>query len=184
MENYPILNSSPLSSYLIPNEEIFTIFQGIKSNSSQILKIHVKDEIWEVSNFMSAKECDKLVEFSENISFSNTTIQLPNEKNKLLRNMDRVLLSDAQASTLLSNLIVKYVPLAFEGGIFDGLNKNFKFYKYEKEMMYAPHVDGESEDKDRRTKSVGSIIFYLNTVESGGLTRFISSSFVQVIFFF
>ena len=182
MENDPILTASPLSSSFIPNEEIFTIFQGIKPNPSQVLKSHLKDEIWEVSNFISAEECDKLVEFCENIGFSNSKIRLPNETNKLLRNMDRVLVSDAQASALLSNLLVKYVPLAFEGGIFDGLNKNFKFYKYEKEMMYAPHVDGESEDKDRRTKSVGSIIFYLNSMEKGGLTRFISSSFVQVKF--
>lgn len=183
MENYPIFNASPHSSNFILNEEMFTIFQGIKPDLTKVVKSHLKDEIWEVAKYLSTEECEKLIQFCENIGFSNSRITLPNEPNKFLRNLDRILLSDAQTSVFLSNLLVKYLPLANEGGIFDGINKNFKFYKYEKEMMYGPHVDGESEDKERRTKSVGSIIFYLNTVEKGGLTRFISDSLNQVTFF-
>jgi hypothetical protein len=182
MESDCNFNVSPSSSSFLLSDELFKNFFPIRAELISP-KFHRKDEIWEASNFLFPEECEKLINFCENLGFSNSRIMLPTENNKLLRNIDRILLSDAQTASFLSNILVNFVPLAFEGGIFDGASKNLKFYKYEKDMHYGLHIDGESEDKERKTKSVASIIIYLNSVEKGGVTRFVEDHDEQVIIF-
>lgn len=44
--------------------------------------------------------------------------------------MSRMKIQDKYSATLLSQRIEKFVPLAYEGGIFIGLNDVFRFLQY------------------------------------------------------
>ena len=177
------------SKFKIFSNNFSKFFDGIKSDSFRSVEslkssmgTIIKNEIWEIPNFLSPKECESLIKATEILGYQDVTKMANSENGSVLRDMKRLFLSDSQTAEILTKKIEPFLPRAFEGGLFKGVNEKFKFYKYEKNNKYDRHIDGEYNDEIKQIKSVASFIIYLNAPSKGGMTRFHSHKFENGIY--
>jgi len=182
----PLLNNIPKipSKLKIFSKTLSRHIETIKIDPSRntdflltSLRAIIKGEIWEIPNFLSSRECDSLIQETEEMGYEDATKMAGANSEVVLRNMKRLFLSDTMTSEILTSKLKDLVPLSLEGGLFEGVNENFKFYKYDKNNKYDRHIDGEFENEISQTKSVASFIIYLNEPNKGGVTRFHSHKF-------
>ena len=172
------------SKVKIHTENFSKVLNEIKNDplrTAEILKDSIKNiekgDIWEVPNFFLQSECDIFIKLTEEMGYEDATKIANVQNGSVLRDMKRLLISDSQTSDILTFKMKDLVPLAYEGGLFKGVNGSFKFYKYEKNNKYDRHIDGEFENEILKIKSVASFIIYLNSPSKGGHTRFYSHKF-------
>lgn len=184
----PLLNNIPKipSKLKIFSQTLSRHIESMKIDPSRncdyllsCLRELVKGEIWEIPKFFLPKECDGLIQETEEMGYEDATKMAGANSEVILRNMKRLFLSDMQTSEILTSKLRNLVPLSYEGGLFQGVNENFKFYKYEKGNKYDKHIDGEFENETLQTKSVASFIIYLNEPKRGGFTKFHSHKFTN-----
>ena len=130
--------------------------------------------VWVQSAFLSAKECQALIDWSapqwEYTAHQSTKYIAHRECFRIQRNDDNVakaLFARLQASGLL-NLVQKaltlrsnYQPMA--------CNPNIRLYQYAKGMRFGKHVDGSDDTAVGQTEI--TLLVYLSNCQ-GGATRF------------
>ena len=159
------------------------------SSSPKLVRInlstnHPTKSAFIIPNFLSAKECEELIENSERSGFESLASTFP----EAYRNNDRLLvLSPPLAKTLYSRILPCLTisdclsrPIGPSGGnalwLPHGLNECLKFSRYKAQCSFKPHLDGPF-CPDGETATIYTMVIYLNDVSShslvGGETNFL-----------
>ena len=91
------------------------------------------DIIWTIENFLSEKECNDLILFSEMKGFEEATVSLKSGAKMIkgIRNNYRILYPDENLAQKYWDKLKAFCPNQIEDNIALGLNEQFRFYKYE-----------------------------------------------------
>jgi len=135
---------------------------------------HIKhtDKIWSIENFLSEKECEDLILFSEMRGFKEAEVSLRAGAKMIkgIRNNDRLLFEKPLASEIWEKL-KQYCPETIENSKAIGLNERFRFYRYEKGQRFKRHIDGRYR-RNKTEESRITFMVYLNQDFEGGKTKF------------
>lgn len=155
----------------------------------------------EVENFLSHEECDALIAAAEKVGYSywhqknhddRNGEEKSDEKTKAVRIVDTIEASFPRLSQLLTDRIAKVaelVPKAFSPDMENAdelferdlvgewkpykLSDNLLLGRYHPGGHFMPHIDG-STIVDLNTRSMYTLLIYLNDVEEGGETYLLS----------
>ena len=105
---------------------------------------HFTDSIWTIENFLSQKECDELIIFSEQKGYEEATISLTSgaKMMKGIRNNYRLIHLDINLANVYWERLAQFCPKEIYNNKVIGLNEQFRFYKYEPEQRFKRHIDG------------------------------------------
>ena len=110
-------------------ENLLPIFKSELNPSNFIKNIIVKDEIFEIKNFLNQKQCQALIDCSENYGYIKACFPAENSvKTKEIRDLQRVMIEDEKTANFLAITLEPFVPLTSEGGLFTGINKFINLY--------------------------------------------------------
>ncbi len=133
----------------------------------------ITDDIFTLSGFLSAVECEEYVRFSEARGFGDAPVSTSfgQVMMKDVRNNSRVMVDDPVLAQLVWDRAAPYVPgmLARHRAI--GVNERFRFYRYDVGQTFRWHRDGYFE-RPNRERSRLTLMIYLNDDFEGGHTRF------------
>ena len=120
---------------------------------------HFTDSIWTIENFLSQKECDELIIFSEQKGYEEATISLTSgaKMMKGIRNNYRLIHLDINLANVYWERLAQFCPKEIYNNKVIGLNEQFRFYKYEPEQRFKRHIDG----RFKRNKLEESLIYYV-----------------------
>ncbi|KAL9650296.1 hypothetical protein ABK040_014950 [Willaertia magna] len=163
--------------------------------SEPIVTVVDKGNIWIVDNVFTEDECNKFIEMSEKIGYSEAGITVGQDKYVMMtdiRNNTRVIKDDVDLAKFIFKRLEPYIPKDLDELLPNqpkhelvGLNERFRFYKYVKGQYFASHHDGSYRRQDKiitneknemvrvREESVFTVLIYLNNVENGGATNFL-----------
>ncbi len=127
-----------------------------------------RESIFVIRDFLSAEECQYLIERSEILGYERFTIA--GEVFPEFRNNSRVILEDSELAETLWERVSELIPPSFEGWSASGFNPRFRFYRYIGSEAFVAHHDGSVRLGDRTSKL--TFMVYLNNVAKGGETRF------------
>jgi len=136
-------------------------------------KIELHKDLFLIEDFLTTKECDYYINFSNTKEFEEAKINVHGVQvlNKGVRNNDRLLFFDDNLSQKLWERVKFFIPK--EIGIYRalGLNEMFRIYRYTKGQRFKMHRDGSYQRNDKEC-SLLSFIMYLNHDFDGGETEF------------
>jgi len=136
-------------------------------------KITLTEDIYLIENFLSDKECDELISFSENEGYEEAKVNIDGEQKlvTMIRNNQRVLhFNDTWARLYWDKLnSFSQKPIGNSSAI--GLNELFRFYRYTPQQRFKKHRDG-SHVKNKEERSKETFMVYLNDDFEGGKTLF------------
>lgn len=131
-------------------------------------------QIWTIDNFLTQKECEDLIIFSENMGYSEAEVSFMEgaKMMKGLRNNYRLLYEDAQLAADFWLKLAPFCPQNLnENVIQKGINEQFRFYKYENGQRFKRHIDGRF-TRNAQEQSRITFMIYLNDDFEGGETSF------------
>lgn len=134
--------------------------------------VKLEENVFAISSFLSAKECDLLIELSESIGFKEADVQTKAGRQLLtfIRNNERVdYQSNEHAEQYWQRLSTLKLP-SFEGKSPIGLSPYFRFYKYLPGQKFNMHKDGRQSVDGNET--LFTFLIYLNEGCLGGETLF------------
>ncbi|EAR89037.2 2OG-Fe(II) oxygenase family oxidoreductase, putative (macronuclear) [Tetrahymena thermophila SB210] len=157
-------------------KSIIDIFKSEDKDLSKKKQLEqvVQGEIWVVKKFLSTKQCQEVIKFSESQGFQDALVNVGyglGVLDKDFRDCNRVMIDDVETAQYLAEKLRPYVPLCQEGALYHGMNERFRILKYSKDQKFAMHQDG-CWSPSKSIFSILTIQFYLNTVDNGGFTRF------------
>jgi hypothetical protein len=131
------------------------------------------EKIWTLENFLSPSECTELIQLSETLGYEEAEVSLPGgaKMMKGLRNNYRLLYQDTALAERYWQKLKTYCPLMIENSRAVGLNKQFRFYKYELDQRFKRHIDGRFQ-RNAQEESRITFMIYLNEDFEGGETSF------------
>ena len=93
----------------------------------------ITDEIFTVSDFFTAAECDAYIQLAESIGFTDAPINTTfgQQIRRDVRNNTRVMLDDADRASELWNRAEVFVPKFLGRWCAIGVNERFRFYRYD-----------------------------------------------------
>ena len=133
----------------------------------------INEGIFTIPDFLTSKECLRLISQSENIGFENATITTAEGPvvDHSVRNNSRVILDDLQLAAELWIKLREVLPTFLDGRQAIGLNERFRFYRYESTQRFAGHIDGRFR-RENGEESRLTFMVYLNDGFTGGETAF------------
>jgi len=133
----------------------------------------VTDTIWTIDRFLSERECDDLILFSEQKGFSEADVGLKSgaKMMKSVRDNYRLIYDDIKLSKDLWAIAEATYPFIVDGMFPLGLNERFRFYRYDSGQRFKRHIDGRFKRNDTEESRI-TFMIYLNDDYSGGETRF------------
>lgn len=136
-------------------------------------KIVITDEIFELEQFLSIRECDEYLTRFASEDFEEAKVNIDGEQVmfKGIRNNDRILFLDDSLASELWLRVKEFIPNKLANYRASGLNEMFRVYKYSKGQRFKMHMDG-SYVKNENEKSFYSFLIYLNDNFQGGETEF------------
>lgn len=136
-------------------------------------KIQHTPIIWTIENFLTEKECEDLILFSEMKGFEEATVSLTTgaKMMKGIRNNERLIWKDDGLATKYWDRLKEFCPETIENNIAVGLNEQFRFYKYESNQRFKRHIDGRYKRNDNEESRI-TFMIYLNEDYEGGQTAF------------
>ncbi|WP_375505236.1 prolyl hydroxylase family protein [uncultured Nostoc sp.] len=131
------------------------------------------NEIFTLDNILSPKECAKYITLTENIGYTDATINTIRgfEIRPDIRNNQRVILDDQERAFDLWQRVSGYIPSTIGKWQAVGLNERFRFYRYDPGQRFALHHDG-SYRRPNGEESLLTFMIYLNEGFEGGDTLF------------
>ncbi len=134
---------------------------------------YIQDGIFTVSDFFTPSMCDRYVERSESLGFTDAPINsaFGSEIRKDVRNNSRVMIDDQTCADDLWVGIRDYIPLRLGVWTACGINERFRFYRYEIGQQFDWHFDGHFE-RENGERSQLTLMVYLNDKFTGGETAF------------
>ena len=133
----------------------------------------ITDKIWTIDNFLSERECDDLILFSEQKGYSEADVGLKSGS-KMMKNVRdnyRLIYKDPKLSNDLWTITKAIHPFIIEGMAPLGLNERFRFYRYDSGQRFKRHIDGRFKRNDTEESRI-TFMIYLNNDYTGGETRF------------
>ena len=145
---------------------------NVKIGKKMKPKYHTK-LIWTIENFISKKECETLILFSEQQGYEEAKVSLTTGAKimKGIRNNYRLVYKDVNLANKYWQTLKKFCPNTLEKNEASGLNEQFRFYKYESDQRFKRHIDGRFKRSDQEESRV-TFMIYLNDDFSGGETKF------------
>lgn len=128
----------------------------------------IEDRLWTLKDFLSPKDCESLIQRSEDLGFETFTID--GETFPDFRNNSRVIVDDPALAETLWEIAAKHLPTERSGHAAKGFNPRFRFYRYRGAEAFAPHQDGAIRIGNKVSQL--TFLLYLADVPSGGETRF------------
>ena len=128
------------------------------------------------ANVFNDIECSHLIEVGEKNKYELASL-FTDKKNKThyatdIRNSLRCMLDDHTFAKVLEQRIKHLIPEKYNGLTYHSINQRFRFLKYEKSGHFIRHTDEHFVINN--TKSLITILIYLNEDYEGGYTRFFS----------
>lgn len=129
--------------------------------------------IWTIENFLSQKECDDLILFSEQKKYEEAKVSLSSGARMMkgVRNNYRLIYNDKDLANKYWQILKPFCPEEIENNEAAGLNERFRFYKYESNQRFKRHIDGRFR-RDAEEESRITFMIYLNDDFIGGETSF------------
>lgn len=126
-----------------------------------------------INDFISPQECEKFIQQSEGIGFSEAVISTDDGDQVLkdARNNDRIIHDNPDLAGLLFARALACLPADIDGWHPCGFNERFRFYRYTNEQFFKWHQDGTFR-RSEREESFLTFIIYLNDSYEGGATEF------------
>ena len=137
-------------------------------------RIEYHPEIFVIEDFLSATECDELIEKANEIGFEEAKVQVGEGKQSMMKNVrnnERILYPDPQLAEDLWQRARPFVVPAMDLYTACGLNDMFRFYKYAPGQRFKMHRDGSYVRNDMEC-SFYTFLIYLNDDFKGGETEF------------
>lgn len=131
------------------------------------------DKIWTIQGFLTEKECEDLILFSESKGYQEAEVSLPEGAKMLkgIRNNYRLFYQDDNLAQKYWQKLKPYCPEKLEDNIATGLNEQFRFYKYEPNQRFKRHIDGRFKRNEQEESRI-TFMIYLNDDFEGGETTF------------
>lgn len=129
--------------------------------------------IWTINNFLTPKECDDLILFSENLGFREAEVGLKSgaKMMKAIRNNERLEYDDEALAKRFWEKLKGFCPPELDAAQAVGLNEHFRFYKYEPGQRFKRHIDGRYRRGETEESRI-TFMIYLNSDYEGGETAF------------
>ena len=133
----------------------------------------LNDYIFTVENFMSAQECQKYIEISEDTGFEEALVNTAAGSVRAagVRNNDRVMFKNQEIADWLWERAEDFVPNEVDGRRAIGINEMIRFYRYDANQQFNWHQDFAYE-RDNGEKSFYTLLIYLSGDFEGGETSF------------
>jgi predicted 2-oxoglutarate/Fe(II)-dependent dioxygenase YbiX len=134
--------------------------------------VKLEENIFKIPSFLSADECDQLIELSESIGFKEADIQTKVGRQLLanIRNNERVDYQSNEHAELYWQRLSNMKLPSFEGKSAIALSPYFRFYKYLPGQKFNMHKDGRQHVGGNET--LFTFLIYLNEGCLGGETLF------------
>ena len=134
---------------------------------------YYSETIWTIDNFLTEKECEDLIFFSEQKGYDEATVSLTSgaKMMKGIRNNYRLIHTDINLANKYWEKLNGFYPEKIEDNKAVGLNEQFRFYKYESEQRFKRHIDGRFKRNDFEESRI-TFMIYLNDDFTGGETKF------------
>ncbi len=132
------------------------------------------ETLFVIHDFLDPDECQRLIEFSEEIGYDEATITTASGgvMIKEVRNNDRVIHDDVDLAKRLWDKAKEWILPNWLGRQAVGFNERFRFYRYDPGQKFAAHSDGHYL-RENGEKSQLTFMIYLNGGFEGGATRFL-----------
>ncbi len=140
------------------------------------MKLLLAENLFTVSDLLSAEECLHLIACGEAIGYEQAAVRTAAgpQMRPNIRDNDRAEFTNPELADKLWEKCRPYVPPKLEGGEAVGLDENFRFYRYDVGQRFKRHKDGVVE-RSPVERSRLTCLFYLNNDFTGGETVFYSS---------
>jgi len=135
--------------------------------------IQHSDKIWTIENFLSPKECEDLIIFSEQADYQEAQVSFASgaKMAKGIRNNYRLMYQDIDLAADYWEKLKPFCPEKIEDRMTAGLNERFRFYKYEATQRFKKHKDGSFRRNENEESKI-TFLIYLNDDFKGGETAF------------
>jgi len=142
-------------------------------------KIIITADIYLIEDFLSDKECDDLIRFSENEGYEEAKVNIDGKQKlvTMIRNNQRVLHFNDTWASLYWEKLNSFPQKPIESSFAIGLNELFRFYRYTPEQRFKKHRDG-SHVKNEEERSKETFMVYLNDDFEGGKTLFLENEII------
>jgi hypothetical protein len=140
-----------------------------------------------IDHALSPTECSNIIEAAEKAGFEQAGIDPRASRSKEegdmsvirtdIRLNERIMLDSPRASDVLFKRLSPMFPQEFRDMKIDSFADKLRLYKYGPGQYFKPHVDGEFFDRIHGTRSVFTVLLYLNNVKDGGRTLFYSAKY-------
>ncbi|BBM82633.1 prolyl hydroxylase family protein [Candidatus Uabimicrobium amorphum] len=136
-------------------------------------KTEFTEDIFTVTDVLSPEECQKYIDYTENIGFADAPITTAAGPimSPGIRNNTRVMFDNEKMADKLWQRVQTFLPQKCKGRDALGLNERFRFYRYEPGQRFAPHGDGYYQ-RENGERSFFTFMVYLNDDCEGGETKF------------
>lgn len=136
------------------------------------LKYH-SETIWTIENFISEKECEDLILFTEQIGYEEAKVSLSSGAKMIkgIRNNYRLMYQDENLAIQYWQILKQFCPREIDDNEAIGLNEQFRFYKYESNQRFKRHIDGRFKRNEQEESRI-TFMIYLNDDFEGGETKF------------
>ncbi len=133
----------------------------------------VTNSIWTIDHFLSDRECDDLILFSEQKGYSEADVGLKSgaKMMKNIRDNYRLIYEDEKLSKDLWAIAEATHSFIVDGKSPLGINERFRFYRYDSGQRFKRHIDGRFKRNDTEESRI-TFMIYLNDDYTGGETRF------------
>ncbi|MEM1261416.1 MAG: 2OG-Fe(II) oxygenase [Pseudomonadota bacterium] len=130
-------------------------------------------EAFALTEFLSAEECQALIERGEDLGFGVAPINTTSGHvvASQIRNNGRAMVDDRGLADTLWSRFQEHAPRNVDGWTAIGLNERFRFYRYDQYQIFRWHSDGRF-TRNEREESRYTLMFYLNDGFEGGFTDF------------
>lgn len=128
------------------------------------------DDVLVIHDFLSPAECEEYIRLTERVGYSPAPITTESGPVMApeIRNNDRVMVDDHARADALWQRLKPLVPDPLDGCPAVGLNERLRFYRYDPDDTFRPHVDGHFARNDERSKL--TVLIYLSGGCIGGET--------------
>lgn len=130
-------------------------------------------KIWTIQNFLSLKECEDIIFFSEHKGYDEAKVSLSSGAKMLkgIRNNYRLIYTDEVLAQKYWTKVKAFCPSKIEEHEVLGLNEQFRFYRYEENQRFKRHIDGRFKRNSQEESRI-TFMIYLNEDFEGGQTAF------------
>jgi predicted 2-oxoglutarate/Fe(II)-dependent dioxygenase YbiX len=128
---------------------------------------------WIIEEFLSARECEDLILFSETKGFDEAEVSLSSGSKMMkgVRNNYRLIYEDKGLAQKLWGKLAPFCPVQLDDWQALGLNERFRFYRYEEGQRFKRHMDGRFKRNEQEESRI-TFMIYLNDDFLGGETKF------------